>query len=80
MTFEEYLIEKKIDAREFKAREPDRWNEWVLLFDQVSPASFTSQKLYLINPLRRKYPLPQAAVPARPDPAPPKPVIKPKIP
>jgi hypothetical protein len=55
MTFGEYLIGKKIDSGKFNANEPDRWQEWALLFAQVSPASFTSQKLYLINPLRRKY-------------------------
>ena len=82
MTFEEYLIGKKIDARQFKALEPDRWQEWALLFEQVSPASFTSQKLYLINPLRRKYHLREASGLARPEPAPTtsKPVFKPKIP
>ena len=70
MTFEEYLIEKKIDFREFKTHEPGRWQEWSLLFEQVSPASFTSQKLYLINPLRRKYHLKEDSGPARPESAP----------
>ena len=76
MTFEDYLIGKKIDARQFKSLEPDRWQEWALLFEQVSPASFTSQKLYLINALRRKYR-------AQKEPGPPpthKPMFKPKIP
>ena len=82
MTFEEYLIEKKIDTREFKIHEPDRWQEWALLFAQVSPASFTAQKLYLINPLRRKYQLQQSSSgQVKPDAAPAisKPVIQPKI-
>ncbi|MEI9917262.1 MAG: hypothetical protein WDO14_00500 [Bacteroidota bacterium] len=55
MTFEEYLLSKKIDAAAFKAAEPDRYKEWQQLFEQVSEASFTAQKLYLINPTRRKY-------------------------
>jgi len=77
MTFEDYLIGKKIDARQFKAGEPDRWREWALLFEQVSPASFTSQKLYLINALRRKYRVQEE--PGSPSPPTGKPVFKPKI-
>ena len=87
MTFEAYLIEKKIDSREFKANEPDRWQEWALLFEQVSPASFTSQKLYLINPIRRKYPMKeipkqqteQTPISHEVQTVRPKPVFKPKI-
>ena len=82
MTFEEYLISKKIDSASFKAAESARWKEWNDLFDQVSEQSFTAQKLYLINPTRRKYllkttPAQQAQAPL---PKPGKPVIKPKIP
>lgn len=55
MNFEEYLQSKKIDSALFKASEPERWNEWKTIFEQMSPASFTAQKLYLINPTRRKY-------------------------
>ena len=57
MSFDEYLITKKIDASAFKNAEPARWIEWEGEFAQVHPGSFTSQKLYLINPIRRKYPL-----------------------
>lgn len=91
MTFEEYLASKKIDGVAFQAAEPDRWAEWKKLFEHVSPASFTSQKLYLINPVRRKYTLkvptpPPASEPANPTPdspvqslptSPPKPAAKP---
>ena len=81
MTFEEYLISKKIDSAALKAAEPDKWNEWKDLFDTVSEKSFTAQKLYLINPTRRKYTLksepPTPAQLSTPRPA--KPVIKPKI-
>jgi hypothetical protein len=55
VTFEEYLISKKIDSLAFKSAEPDRWSEWQKLFEEMSEASFTAQKLYLINPIRRKY-------------------------
>ncbi|HEU5289820.1 MAG TPA: hypothetical protein VFU05_04195 [Cyclobacteriaceae bacterium] len=57
MNFEEYLISKKIDASAFRNAEPARWAEWEAEFGQIHPSSFTSQKLYLINPIRRKYPL-----------------------
>lgn len=68
MTFEEYLASKKIDGAAFQAAEPDRWAEWKKLFEHVSPASFTSQKLYLINPVRRKYTLKVSTLPAASEP------------
>ncbi|GGD57338.1 hypothetical protein GCM10011514_21770 [Emticicia aquatilis] len=55
MTFEEYLITKKIDADKFKKSEPQRFDEWKYLFAQMHPESFTSHKKFLINPTRRKY-------------------------
>lgn len=83
MTFEEYLAAKKIDSTAFKSAEPQRWKEWEGLFSQLSEQSFTAQKLYLINPTRRKYHLKESSVPkAEPTPAPAakvKPVIKPKM-
>jgi hypothetical protein len=57
VNFEEYLSGKKIDSVAFKAAEADRWKEWESEFAQLHPDSFTLQKLYLINPIRRKYPL-----------------------
>ena len=53
--FEAYLISKKIDPVEFKEKEPERWNEFEQIFEQVHPESFTAQKLFLINKLRRRY-------------------------
>lgn len=82
MTFEEYLVMKKIDSAAFKAAEPTMWQEWQILFDQVSEKSFTSQKLYQINPTRRKYQLKESSpAPAQPAsvPKPGRPVIKPKM-
>ena len=81
MTFEEYLISKKIDSQAFRAAEPSLWNEWNGLFEAMSPASFTAQKLYLINPLRRKYLLKITEVASAPKanaPAVARPVMKPK--
>lgn len=61
MTFEQYLISKKIDSSLFKMHEKNLWESWGKEFDQVSPVSFTAQKLYLINPIRRRFPLPITA-------------------
>ncbi|WP_028664580.1 hypothetical protein [Runella zeae] len=55
MTFEEYLISKKIDITAFRQHEAERFNEWERLFAQLHPESFTAQKKFLINDTRRKY-------------------------
>jgi hypothetical protein len=94
VNFEEYLIGKKIDGPAFSAAEPALFAVWKKEFEQMHVNSFTVQKLNLINPVRRKYPLkevvvkavektpdtPAPATPAAsPSPARPgKPVIKPK--
>lgn len=57
MTFEEYLISKKIDLESFQKAESALFESWKSEFAQLHPASFSAQKLYLINPVRRKYPL-----------------------
>ena len=46
---------KKIDSDLFKNAEPKQWEEFNKLFYQVSIKSFTMQKLFLLNHLRRKY-------------------------
>lgn len=64
MLFSEYCISKKIDPDAFKIAEPGRWLEFTEIFEQVHPESFTQQKKFLINDLRRKFPLkesPQSA-------------------
>jgi hypothetical protein len=55
--FQTYLTSKKIDPQMFGQAEPELWKTWSIEFEQMHPASFTAQKLYLINPIRRKYPL-----------------------
>lgn len=55
MTFEEYLISKKIDGVKFHHAEPLRFEEWKIMFSQMHPDSFTAHKKFLINPTRRKY-------------------------
>jgi hypothetical protein len=66
MEFEAYLISKKIDSDAFKTVEPNMWNSWSAEFKLMHPNSFTAQKLYLINPVRRKYPLKQQPVQQQP--------------
>lgn len=55
MTFEEYLEKKKIDAKAFKEAERTLFEELKAIFEQVHPDSFTMQKLFLINKIRRAY-------------------------
>jgi hypothetical protein len=57
VNLETYLTSKKIDSDAFKKAEPELWKTWSDEFDQMHPNSFTVQKLNLINPIRRKYPL-----------------------
>lgn len=56
MNFEAYLISKKIDSTAFRLEESTMWSVWNEEFNQMHVNSFTAQKLYLINPIRRKYP------------------------
>jgi hypothetical protein len=63
VTFEEYLISKKIDREAFQKDEPDRFAEWDQVFQVSHPNSFTVQKLHLLNSIRRKYPLKNTAKP-----------------
>jgi hypothetical protein len=57
VTFDEYLIRKKIDKVAFSQHEPSRFAEWASEFNLIHPNSFTLQKLHLINAIRRKYQL-----------------------
>lgn len=57
MSFQEFLAQKKIDAARFQAAEPARFAEWEDLFPHLHPESFTMQKKFLINDVRRRYPL-----------------------
>ncbi len=57
MKFADYLKTKKIDQQAFAVHDSDRYAEFISLFNQVHHDSFTAQKLFLINQIRRKYPL-----------------------
>ena len=81
MTFEEYLESKKIESSSFRQAEPLRWENWEEEFNQMHIHSFTARNLYLINPIRRKYPIQkkeeqQKINPPKPDK--PKPLFKTK--
>lgn len=78
MDFQEYLHSKKIDSDAFKKANPTQWNEWETIFDRISPQSFTAQKLYLINPIRRQFPFLGVVEPKIKSAGQKKPVIKPK--
>jgi hypothetical protein len=58
VNFDEYLQKKKIDSVAFHQTDPQRFEDWRQLFSEISEQSFSSQKLYLINGIRRKFPLP----------------------
>lgn len=62
MSFDEFLVQKKIDAARFRAAEPARFAEWAELFPRLHPESFTMQKKFLINDVRRRHPLRNEAV------------------
>ena len=57
MEFEDYLVSKNINSDLFKAAEPAIFNEWKEEFEAMHPESFTVQKKFKINPIRRKYQL-----------------------
>jgi hypothetical protein len=63
VNFDEYLVSKKIDSEAFRKAEESLWLAWSKEFEQIHPNSFTVQKLNLINPVRRKYPLKIEVVP-----------------
>lgn len=55
MIFSDYLNQKNIDAAAFERAEPALYADWQRLFEQVHPESFTLQKKFLINDIRRRY-------------------------
>lgn len=79
MEWEDYLSAKKIDPHAFKQGDPALFAEFARLFMQMHPDSFTAQKLFLINQIRRNYPA-QAESVAEPPKASPslRPKMKPK--
>lgn len=60
--FEAYLRSKKIDPVKFKSAEKVQFEAFEKLYNQVHPESFTQQKLFLINKIRRQYILEDAEI------------------
>jgi hypothetical protein len=60
-TLEAYLRGKKIDPAQFRAGEPELYARWEALYAQQHPNSFTLQQLFVINRIRRRFPLPPEA-------------------
>ena len=76
INFNDYLISKKINAAEFQSAEREKYQELENIFLQMHPDSFTAQKLFLINPIRRNYPISEEVTN---NPTKPKNKFKPKI-
>lgn len=55
MTFSDYLQSKNIDEDNFASKDPQTFSAWKELFDHINPASFTEQKRFKINQIRRKF-------------------------
>lgn len=55
MEFEEYCTKKNIDAKAFEDAEKHYYAELKAIFDQISEASFTQQKMFIVNKIRRNY-------------------------
>ncbi len=55
ITFKQYLKDKLIDSEKFQTQKSILYSELEIVFNQMHPDSFTAQKLFLINPIRRKF-------------------------
>jgi hypothetical protein len=63
MTFEEFLIKKKIDPVQLKNAEQDFFNEFKSHFNEMGEKSFDHSKKFWFNKLRRANPLPEEVKP-----------------
>jgi hypothetical protein len=81
VSLQEYLISKKIDSLAFHKEQPDLYEDWHREFEQQHPNSFTMQKLFLLNKVRRQYPLKEIVQEPLPTvaTAKPKPIMRPKM-
>ena len=55
ISFQEFLAQKNIAEDRFRAGEPETFLEWETLFSEIHPDSFTAQKKFLINDIRRRF-------------------------
>jgi len=63
MTFEEFLLKKKIDPVQLKNAEQDFFNEFKSHFNEMGEKSFDHSKKFWFNKLRRANPLPEEVKP-----------------
>ncbi|MCS6821150.1 MAG: hypothetical protein NZ551_04695 [Microscillaceae bacterium] len=54
-SFSEYLRSKKIDEVAFQKEYAGKYAELKALFEQMHPESFTNQKKFILNDLRRRF-------------------------
>jgi len=57
MKFNDYLAQKNICSTSFLAGDSALFQAWSTSFNLLHPASFTEQNKFIINKIRRKYPL-----------------------
>jgi len=55
--FINFLNGKNIDQKAFETGEPELFQKWQLMFGQINVESFVMQQKFLINPIRRAYPM-----------------------
>jgi len=60
LSFEDFLTKNNIHSEAFRGAESERWAALKELYDTVHPKSFVTQKLFILNKLRHRYPLPEA--------------------
>lgn len=75
LTFASYLKSKKIDLKSFFSSEKEMFEQWKRAFDQMHPNSFTQQKLFQINRVRRQFPFKEEAAKVEKK----KPMMRPKF-
>lgn len=57
MSFKEFLLSKKINPDTFRQAQRERYEEWSTLFSVIHPTSFEAQKKFLLNRVRREFPI-----------------------
>jgi hypothetical protein len=57
LRWNDYLRLKKIDADAYQRASPEQYAAFEAQFMHMHPESFTAQKLFLINDIRRAHPL-----------------------
>lgn len=65
MTFEEFLIKKKIDAAQLKTADPSLFSEFNNHYEQMGEKSFDHSKKFWFNKLRKSYHLKEEPKPAK---------------